>query len=339
MNAENTAGLSRDDAVRLYEKMLLIRRFEERCVELYGTGQIRGFMHLYDGEEAIAVGLCESLIPEDGIVATYREHGQALAKGVPATEIMAELFGKQQGSSGGRGGSMHIFDAGRGFWGGNAIVAGGIPVAVGLALADKMLGRKRVTLCFFGEGAVAEGEFHESLNLASLWRLPVVFVCENNLYAMGSALHHDEASTTIADKAKGYAMAGEQVDGMDLMAVLEAGRRAIAMARKGAPVLLELRTYRFRAHSMFDAQGYRDKAEVERFKARDPLSLFFAFAQGQGLLDDADVIAAEARVKQAIDDAVAFAEAGTFEPVEDLLKGVVAARDGRGSGPGSGRAA
>ncbi len=332
MSTAHTVDPTRDDAVRWYEQMLLIRRFEERCVELYGTGQIRGFMHLYDGEEAIAVGLCASLIPEDNIVATYREHGQALAKGLPATELMAELYGKQQGSSGGRGGSMHIFDAARGFWGGNAIVAGGIPVAVGLALADKMLGRKRVTLCFFGEGAVAEGEFHESLNLASLWRLPVVFVCENNLYAMGSALHHDEAATTIADKAKGYAMAGEQVDGMDLMAVIEAGRRAVHMARGGAPVLLELRTYRFRAHSMFDAQGYRDKAEVERFKARDPLTLFFAFAQGQGLLADADVAAAEARVKQVVDEAVAFAEAGTFEPVEDLLKGVVAPRDATGSG-------
>lgn len=332
MSAENATPMDRDDARRLYELMVLIRRFEERCVELYGTGKIRGFMHLYDGEEAIAVGLCEALIPDDAIVATYREHGQALAKGVPATQIMAELYGVEQGSSGGRGGSMHIFDAPRGFYGGNAIVAGGIPIAVGLALADEMLGRKRVTLCFFGEGAVAEGEFHESLNLASLWRLPVVFVCENNLYAMGSALHHDEASTTIADKAKGYAMAGELVDGMDLMAVIDAGRRAVHMARQGAPVLLELRTYRFRAHSMFDAQGYRDKAEVERFKLRDPITLFLAYARGQGLLDDDDVAATEVRVKQAVEQAVAFAEAGTLEPVADLLKGVVAERDGSGRG-------
>jgi pyruvate dehydrogenase E1 component alpha subunit len=328
MSAENATTLDRDDARRLYEEMLLIRRFEERCVELYGAGKIRGFMHLYDGEEAIAVGVCEALIPEDGIVATYREHGQALAKGLPPAEIMAELYGKTSGSSGGRGGSMHIFDTSRFFFGGNAIVAGGIPVAVGLALADKMLGRRRVTVCFFGEGAVAEGEFHESLNLASLWRLPVVFVCENNLYAMGSALHHDEAGTDVAAKAKGYAMAAQQVDGMDLMAVLDAARRAVAMARQGAPVLLEMRTYRFRAHSMFDAQSYRDKAEIERFKERDPIPGFFKAAREQGLLDDADLDAAEGRVRRIVDDAVAFAEAGEFESVMTLLRGVTAERTG-----------
>ena len=326
MSAENAAPLDPDDARRLYEQMVLIRRFEERCVELYGQGHIRGFMHLYDGEEAIAVGMCEALIPEDGIVATYREHGQALAKGVPPGEIMAELYGKQEGSSGGRGGSMHIFDTNRFFYGGNAIVAGGLPVAVGLALADKMLGRHRVTVCFFGEGAVAEGEFHESLNLASLWRLPVVFVCENNLYAMGSALHHDEAGTDVAAKAKGYAMAAQQVDGMDLMAVLQAGRRAVNMARQGAPVLLEMRTYRFRAHSMFDAQSYRDKAEVERFKQRDPIPGFFRFAQGLGLLDDSDLDVIEGRVRRVVDDAVSFAAAGHFESVQTLLRGVVAER-------------
>ena len=328
MSAENATTLDRDDARRLYEEMLLIRRFEERCVELYGAGKIRGFMHLYDGEEAIAVGVCEALIPEDGIVATYREHGQALAKGLPPGEIMAELYGKTSGSSGGRGGSMHIFDTSRFFFGGNAIVAGGIPVAVGLALADKMLGRRRVTVCFFGEGAVAEGEFHESLNLASLWRLPVVFVCENNLYAMGSALHHDEAGADVAAKAKGYAMAAQQVDGMDLMAVLDAARRAVAMARQGAPVLLEMRTYRFRAHSMFDAQSYRDKAEIERFKERDPIPGFFKAAREQGLLDDADLDAAEGRVRRIVDDAVAFAEAGEFESVRTLLRGVTAERTG-----------
>ena len=191
-----------------------------------------------------------------------------------------------------------------------------------------MLGRRRVTVCFFGEGAVAEGEFHESLNLASLWRLPVVFVCENNLYAMGSALHHDEAGTDVAAKAKGYAMAAQQVDGMDLMAVLDAARRAVAMARQGAPVLLEMRTYRFRAHSMFDAQSYRDKAEIERFKERDPIPGFFKAAREQGLLDDADLDAAEGRVRRIVDDAVAFAEAGEFESVRTLLRGVTAERTG-----------
>lgn len=313
-------------AVALYEQMLLIRRFEERCVELYGAGKIRGFLHLYDGEEAVAVGVMRALQADDAVVATYREHGQALARGLPPGEVMAELFGKREGSSGGRGGSMHIFDAKRRFFGGNAIVGGGIPVAVGLALADKMLGRARVTVCFFGEGAVAEGEFHESLNLASVWRLPVVFVCENNLYAMGSALNGDEAETDIAAKARSYQMAGERVDGMDLMATLAAARRAVATARKGAPCLLEMRTYRFRAHSMFDAQSYRDKAEVERWRERDPLLLFAARARELGVLDDEAVRAAEARVTKTVDEAVAFAEAGTWEPVAELLRHVTAPR-------------
>ena len=313
-------------AVALYEQMLLIRRFEERCVELYGAGKIRGFLHLYDGEEAVAVGVMRALQADDAVVATYREHGQALARGLPPGEVMAELFGKREGSSGGRGGSMHIFDAKRRVFGGNAIVGGGIPVAVGLALADKMLGRARVTVCFFGEGAVAEGEFHESLNLASVWRLPVVFVCENNLYAMGSALNGDEAETDIAAKARSYQMAGERVDGMDLMATLAAARRAVATARKGAPCLLEMRTYRFRAHSMFDAQSYRDKAEVERWRERDPLLLFAARARELGVLDDEAVRAAEARVTKTVDEAVAFAEAGTWEPVAELLRHVTAPR-------------
>ncbi|MCC7110761.1 MAG: pyruvate dehydrogenase (acetyl-transferring) E1 component subunit alpha [Deltaproteobacteria bacterium] len=310
--------------------MLLIRRFEERCVELYGAGKIRGFLHLYDGEEAVAVGVMRALQEDDAVVATYREHGQALARGLPPGEVMAELFGKREGSSGGRGGSMHIFDAKRRFFGGNAIVGGGIPVAVGLALADKMLGRARVTVCVFGEGAVAEGEFHESLNLASVWRLPVVFVCENNLYAMGSALNLDEAETDIAAKARSYQMAAERVDGMDLMATLAAAQRAVATARKGAPCLLEMRTYRFRAHSMFDAQSYRDKAEVERWRDRDPLLLFATRARELGVLDDEAVRAAEARVTKTVDEAVAFAEAGTWEPVAELMRHVTAPR---GSAP------
>lgn len=315
-------------ALELYQQMLLIRRFEERCVELYGAGKIRGFLHLYDGEEAVAVGVMRALEHHDAVVATYREHGQALARGLPPGEVMAELFGKREGSSGGRGGSMHVFDAKRRFFGGNAIVGGGIPVAVGLALADKLLGRAGVTVCFFGEGAVAEGEFHESLNLASLWRVPVVFVCENNLYAMGSALNLDEAETDIAAKARAYRMAAECVDGMDVVAVLEAARRAVTIARKGGPCLLEMRTYRFRAHSMFDAQSYRDKAEVERWRERDPLTVLARTAKKQGLLDDAALRAAEQRVRTTVDDAVAFAERGTLEPVAELTQHVTAPRPG-----------
>ena len=321
-------ALDHTAALALYEQMLLIRRFEERCIELYGAGKIRGFMHVYDGEEAVAVGVMRALEHHDAIVATYREHGQALARGLPPGEVMAELFGKREGSSGGRGGSMHIFDAKRRFYGGNAIVGGGIPVAVGLALADKLLGRARVTVCFFGEGAVAEGEFHESLNLASVWRVPVVFVCENNLYAMGSALNVDEAATDIAAKARGYQMAAERIDGMDVVAVHEAARRAVAIARKGAPCLLEMRTYRFRAHSMFDAQAYRDKAEVERWRERDPLLVLAHAGKKQGLLDDTMLRAAEDRVRRIVDEAVAFAERGTWEPVSELTRHVTASRAG-----------
>ena len=207
-------------------QMLLIRRFEEKAAELYSATKIRGFLHLYIGEEAVAVGVMAHLTTEDAVVATYREHGQALARGMSANSIMAEMYGKVEGCCRGRGGSMHLFDAATRFYGGNAIVAGGLPLAVGLALADKMQGRNRVTCCFFGDGAVAEGDFHEALNLAALWQLPVLFLCENNLYAMGTALRYTQANQDIASKASAYGMASAFVDGMDVMAVEMATRQA-----------------------------------------------------------------------------------------------------------------
>ncbi len=320
--------------VELYREMARIRRFEARAAELYSAGKIRGFLHLYDGQEAVAVGVCRTLGDDDAVVATYRDHGQALARGVPADRLMAELFGKREGVSGGRGGSMHVFDVGRHFYGGNAIVGGGLPIAVGLALADKMQKRPRVTACFFGEGAVAEGEFHESLNLASLWRLPVLFVCENNLYAMGSALEIDESQQDLAAKARSYRVRAETVDGMDITAVLAAAERAIPEVRAGAPVFLEMRTYRFRAHSMFDAQLYRDKAEIERWKERDPLVVL---KKATAELGDAVIREIETGIERELDEAVRFAEAGTWEPVSDLLKHVVAPRSpGAGSPPDAG---
>ena len=254
-------------ALELYREMLRIRRFEERCVELYSATKIRGFLHLYIGEEAIAVGVMQALTPDDGVVATYREHGHALARGVAAASIMAEMFGRLEGCCRGRGGSMHLFDAGCRFYGGNAIVGGGLPIAVGLALADRMQGRQRVTACFFGEGAVAEGEFHESMNLAALWNLPVLFCCENNLYAMGTALERSESETDLALKAAAYEMPAWSVDGMDVLAVEAAARRAAEAIRGGGgPHFLEFRTYRFRAHSMYDPELYREKSEVEVWK-------------------------------------------------------------------------
>src|SRR5208282_1923147 len=253
-------------ARQLLHEMVRIRRFEEKAAELYGAGKIRGFLHLYIGEEAVATGAMLALQPEDAIFATYREHGHALVRGIPAGAIMAEMYGKAEGCSHGHGGSMHLFDATRKFYGGNAIVAGGLPMAVGYALAQKMQQRPGLTACFFGEGAVAEGEFHESMNLAELWKVPALFLCENNLYAMGTALERSEADTNLVEKAASYRVPGRSVDGMDVIAVLEAVQEAAQFVHDGnGPYFLECRTYRFRAHSMFDPELYRSKEEVERW--------------------------------------------------------------------------
>jgi len=315
--------LDRAHCLDLLRQMVRIRRFEEKCAELYTQEKIRGFLHLYIGEEAVAVGVIPTLEAQDAIVATYREHGHALVRGVPGGAIMAEMYGKQEGCSRGRGGSMHLFDAAHRFYGGNAIVGGGLPVALGLALADKMQGRPNVTVCFFGEGAVAEGEFHETLNLAALWQVPVLFVCENNLYAMGTALRLSEAETDIHLKAESYRVPSEAVDGMDVVAVEVAARRALAAIRSGGgPHLLECRTYRFRAHSMFDPQLYRDKAEVEEWMKRDPIKRFSDWALAAGEIHQDDIAAIEADTAREVDEAVAFAEAGSWEPVADLMKHV-----------------
>jgi len=318
--------LGRDHAHHLLREMLRIRRFEERCVELYSATKIRGFLHLYIGEEAIAVGVMQSLTPEDAIVSTYRDHGHALARGISARSIMAEMFGKVEGCSRGRGGSMHLFDAAARFYGGNAIVGGGIPLAVGMALADKMRGIDRVTACFFGEGAIAEGEFHESMNLAALWDLPVLFCCENNLYAMGTALKRSESETNLAVKAAGYELPSWTVDGMDVLAVEDAARRAVTAVRANGPCFLELRTYRFRAHSMYDPDLYRLKSEIEEWKKRCPIDTFVARLEAAGMLNDVDLRAMEDAVAAEVDDAVAFAEAGTLEPVEELERFVYSER-------------
>jgi pyruvate dehydrogenase E1 component beta subunit/2-oxoisovalerate dehydrogenase E1 component len=313
--------LQREQFLALLKEMLRIRHFEEKTAELYAQGKIRGFLHLYIGEEAVAAGAMQALKPEDGIVATYREHGHALARGIPANTIMAETYGKREGCSRGRGGSMHIFDAKTRFYGGNAIVGGGLPLAVGLALADKLLDRPRVTACFFGEGAVAEGEFHECINLAALWKLPVLFLCENNLYAMGTNLQNSESQTDIHLKAESYQIPSEAVDGMDVIAVEESTRRAADAVRRGdGPRFLEFRTYRFCAHSNFDAQMYRDKGELEKWKKRGPVVTFTQRLQEEGLLNDEKLIRIEAEVQREIDEAVAFAEVGTWEPVENLTK-------------------
>ena len=317
--------LDHDHARVLLQRMMLIRRFEERCAELYGQQKIRGFLHLYVGEEANAVGVMEALTPEDAIVATYREHGHALARGLPAAEVMAEMYGKSSGSSRGRGGSMHVFDAGRRFYGGNAIVGGGLPLAVGLALADKMQGRARVTCCFFGEGAAAEGAFHESMNLAALWNLPVLFVCENNGYAMGTALARSEFGNRLLPRMP-QVTASRQRRWTAWTSSPSSARRASRRPRSGSgegPRFLENRTYRFRAHSMFDPELYRDKAEISEWKKRCPIDRFRNWAMAAGILHEADLTEIEGTVAAEVEAAVAFAEEAPWEPVEDLLRDVV----------------
>jgi pyruvate dehydrogenase E1 component alpha subunit len=307
----------------LLRDMVRIRRFEERCADLYGQQKIRGFLHLYIGEEAVASGAVHALEPDDAIVATYREHGHALARGIPATSIMAEMYGKREGCCRGRGGSMHLFDAATRLYGGNAIVGGGLPLAVGLALADKLQGRTHVTAVFFGEGAVAEGVFHESMNLAALWRLPVAFFCENNFYAMGTALARSESQTDLCAKAAAFGVPTDRADGMDVVAVYEAARRAADAVRSGAgPFFVEFMTYRYRAHSMFDPDLYRDKAEVEAWKRRGPIHHLTNRLKAEGRLTEDAFLAIDAAALQEVETAVAFAERGTLEPVADLARDV-----------------
>ncbi|WP_071674090.1 pyruvate dehydrogenase (acetyl-transferring) E1 component subunit alpha [Nioella nitratireducens] len=319
MSSATKPRLNRDHVLSLLSDMIRVRKFEDKCAEMYTQEKIRGFLHLYDGEEAIAAGIIPLLTEDDRVVATYREHGHALLRGLPMSEIMAEMYGKIEGCSRGRGGSMHLFNAGRNFYGGNAIVGGGLPLAGGLALRDRMVDEANVTACFFGEGAVAEGEFHETLNLAALWDLPVLFVCENNGYAMGSALTRTEAEPDISKKAGCYGIESVEVDGMDVVAVEAAARKAIATIREtGRPVFLECRTYRFRAHSMFDAQLYRPKDEVADWRKRGPIVQFQTWLLDNKLIHPEDVARIEAEADSEIAQAVAFAEAGRLEPLEML---------------------
>ncbi|MBU0522629.1 MAG: pyruvate dehydrogenase (acetyl-transferring) E1 component subunit alpha [Gammaproteobacteria bacterium] len=318
---------SQDIALDLLRDMVRIRRLEERAGELYGEGKIRGFLHLYIGEEAVAVGVLHALAANDAVVATYREHGHALIKGVSMKAIMAEMYGHQEGCSRGRGGSMHLFDATTRFFGGNAIVAGGLPLTVGLALAERMQGGSRLSACFFGEGAMAEGAFHESINLAALWQLPMLFCCENNLYAMGTALDRSQSQTDLCVKASAYKVDTRSVDGMDVIAVYEAARDAVEHIRAGrGPFFLEFRTYRFRAHSMFDPQLYRDKDEVEQWKTHGPIHTYSAQLKAEGLLDEPGFLAILAQVDAEVEAAVTYAESGSLEPLEDLSRDVYTPR-------------
>ncbi len=305
----------------LLYQMILIRRFEEKSAELYTKEKIRGFLHLYVGEEAVAVGVMQSLTEDDNILSTYREHGHALARGVDPGSIMAEMYGKREGCSMGRGGSMHLFDVAKKFYGGNAIVGGHLPLAVGMALASKKQGQNNITCCFFGEGAIAEGEFHESMNLAALWKVSVLFLCENNLYGMGTALRFSHSIQELEKKGDAYGVESAAVNGMDVLEMKKAVEKATAYIRSsGKPYFLVCNTYRFRAHSMFDAQLYRNKKEVEVWKERDPISTLRNQLLEKNLISNDDIDLIEEKVKTEVQKAVDFAEAGTFEPIGELTK-------------------
>lgn len=313
--ADRTHGL------RLLEQMILIRRFEEKSAELYTKEKIRGFLHLYIGEEAVAVGVTETLTKEDYVLSSYREHGHALARGMDPQILMAEMYGKQEGCSRGRGGSMHLFDKAINFFGGNAIVGGHLPLSLGMALALKKQKKNNITCCFFGEGAAAEGEFHEVMNLAALWQVPLLLVCENNLYAMGTAIRFTHAMQQLEKKGQAYNMESAAVNGMDVLAVEQAARHAVEKVRvSGKPFFLVCNTYRFRAHSMFDAELYREKKEVEEWKKQDPIARLRQWLTERDVLTEEDFLLLQQKVDATVQRAVDYAEAGTWESPEQLTR-------------------
>ena len=318
-------GIDADLARKLLYDMVLIRRFEEKAAEAYALGKIGGFLHLYIGEEAVAVGATSAMRPDDYAIAAYREHGHCLAKGSDPKRVMAELYGRIDGLSKGKGGSMHLFDKSVNFLGGHAIVGAHLPLAAGAGFSVKYRGGDQVVACYFGDGAVPEGEFHEAMNLAALWKLPVIFICENNRYAMGTSLERALAETEIWKFGRSYNMPSEAVDGMDVLAIRDVVAQAVARARAdGTPSLIEARTYRFRGHSMRDPAGavYRTKEEVEREKQRDPIAIFTERCLKDGVLVDADVKAIEKDVNDLVDEAVAFAEASPEPAPEELFRDV-----------------
>lgn len=319
------ADLDRETLVNIYHQMVLVRRFEEKSAEAYSAGKIGGFCHLYIGQEAVAIGAISAIRKDDYVLTSYREHAHAIAKGMSPESVMAELFGKATGCSKGKGGSMHMFDKEVNFLGGHAIVGGQIPLATGVAFASKYKATDQVTLCFFGEAAVNQGAFHESLNLAQLWKLPCIYICENNQYGMGTSLARAMSSQDISQKACAYDIAAEFVDGMDVLAVREATLRAVERARKNyLPSLLEVRTYRFMGHSMSDPGNYRTRAEIERHQERDPIKLFSASLKEEGVLSDSEFQEIEAQVKEQVEKAVRFAEESPLPDPKELYTDVYA---------------
>ena len=322
----DTAPLEdRDTLVKMLHQMILIRRFEEKCAESYSLGKIGGFCHLYIGQEAVAVGAISVLRPDDYVLTSYREHGQAIAKGISPEAVMAELYGKAGGCSRGKGGSMHLFDADLNFFGGHAIVGGQIPLATGVAFASKYRETDQVTLCFFGEAAVNQGAFHESLNMAQLWKLPCIYICENNMYGMGTSLERAMSFQNVALKSCAYELASEAVDGMDVLKMRAAVERAVKRAREESlPTLLEARTYRYMGHSMSDPGNYRTRAEIEKYQERDPIKVFTKTLKDRGLISDDEINQIETQIKEEVDRAVKFADQSPLPDAQELYTDVYA---------------
>jgi len=306
----------------MYHEMVLVRRLEERAAALYQEGKIGGFLHLYIGQEAVGTGILSVRRPEDRVITAYRDHGTAISCGVPARAVMAELLGKVTGTSKGKGGSMHLADVKRNFWGGHAIVGAHLPLAAGMALADKYRGLDAVTICFFGDGATNIGYFHEALNLSMLWRLPVLWVCENNLYGMGTAVERASAVSEIRQKAEGYNMPNDRVEGMDVLSVRQAGERALAAVRGHGPFLLEVVTYRFRGHSMGDPERYRTSDEVRKWQENDPIGIYRRRLTEGRRATAAELDAVEQRVEEELEDAVRFAESSPAPAPEELYRDI-----------------
>lgn len=320
-----TAGkkFSPETYLKWYEDMLMMRRFEEKCAQLYGQQKIKGFCHLYTGQEAIVAGTMTALQPGDKLITAYRDHAHALGCGITPNAVMAELFGKVDGCSKGKGGSMHMFSKEFNFFGGHGIVGGQIPLGAGIAFAEKYNGTENICVAFMGDGAIRQGALHEAFNMAMMWKLPVVFVCENNGYAMGTSVARSTNVTDIYTLADAYGMPGEAVDGMTCETVHTAMEKAAERARKGdGPSFLEIRTYRYRGHSMSDPAKYRSKEEVEEYKLQDPIEKVKTTLTENNFASAADLEAIDARVEQEVEDSVVFAENSPYPPAEDIYSDV-----------------
>ena len=316
-------SFSKEQMLRWYEQMLLMRRFEEKAGQLYGQQKIKGFCHLYIGQEAVGAGVESAIRPDDYVITAYRDHGQALVRGIHPNAVMAELYGKATGCSKGKGGSMHMFSRERNFLGGHGIVGGQIPLGAGIGFAAKYMGTDRVSICFYGDGAARQGALHEAYNLAMMWKLPVVFICENNMYAMGTSVERSSNVTDIAKLGLAYEMPSYQVDGMDVFEVHHAMEQAVARCRAGdGPVFIEMRTYRYRGHSMSDPAKYRTKEELESYKEQDPVIRLQAFLLEQKHMTEAELDAIDARVKAQVQEAVDFSEASPYPAPDELYRDV-----------------